>query len=265
MMAAVLLLIYGGLVFFLVHRLKQIQKNPKKFDTIPGYEEYCKSIWYWPPYREFGKGTPPDNCGVPATGVTFILLSCWYILSSILYIQLMVRARGGEYSFTPTYVSLTCWILSVLFSGFLSDYATMFSKRPVAICCNLHTIFRKDSRSTAWAKMTKIALVSTIFMFPFRLAMLHNYGYVDSEKLVYTPVFSLHEQVFEYDEITQIETIYNEDGSKVKHCYIYNDEGKRFDLAASYSEDGNQFEVITYVAEHLSVELQAELQENSIL
>ena len=148
----------------------------------------------------------------------------------------------------------------MLFSGFLSDYATMFSKRPVAICCNLHTIFRKDTRSTAWEKMTKIALVSIIFMFPFRLAMLHSYGYADSEKLVYNPVFSLREQVFEYDEITQVETIYNEEGDKVKHCYIYNEDGKRFDLAASYScVDDNQFEVINFVAEHLPEELRAEI------
>ena len=66
--------------------------------------------------------------------------------------------------------------------------------------------------------------------------------------------------MFEYDEITQVETIYNEEGDKVKHCYIYNEHGKRFDLAASYScVDDNQFEVINFVAEHLPEELRAEI------
>ena len=69
MIVLILICVYGGIIYYLVHRLKQIQKNPKKFDAIPGYEEYTKSIWYWPTYREFGKGTPPDNCGVPATGL----------------------------------------------------------------------------------------------------------------------------------------------------------------------------------------------------
>lgn len=260
MVSIILLCVYIGIVYYLFRKLKQIQKYPKKFDTIPGYEEYCKSIWYWPTYREYGKGTPPDNCGIPATGVTFVLLSCWYVLTSYLYVQLLARARGGEYSFIPTYIWLVCSLIMLLCAGFFSDFATMFSKRPVAICNNLHSIFRKDSRSTAWEKMTKIALACTILIFLLRLTVLHSYGYANSEKLVYNSVFSLHEQVFEYDRITQVETIYNEDGDKVQHCYIYNEEGKRFDLAASYScLDDGQFEVIDFVAEHLPEELRAEV------
>ena len=110
--------------------------------------------------------------------------------------------------------------------------------------------------------MTKMALVFTLIFFPVRVMMLNNYGYVNSEKLVYNRVLSFKEQVFAFNDIDRIEVVYNEDGSKLKHCYIYNGEGKRFDLAASYTcVDDRQFEVIDYVAEHLPEELQAELKD----
>lgn len=98
-------------------------------------------------------------------------------------------------------------------------------------------------------------------MFPFRLTMLHNYGYVNSEELVYNPVLSFKEQVFSFDDIDRIEVVYNEDGSKLKHCYMYNNEGKKFDLATSFSCVNDGQEVIDYVAEHLPEELQAELKD----
>lgn len=260
MTALVLTIIYASALYFLVNRLDQIQKYPQKFDTVPGYEEYRKSSWYWP-YRDFGKGTPPDNSRF-ASGASCTLLACWYALSSILYVQIMVHFSGGEYSIVHLYVWIAYAIAGIAFSIILGEYSVMFSKKPMAICYNLHTIFRKDTRSTAWEKMTKLAIVGIIILFPLRLAVLHNYGYVDNEKLVYTPIFSIHEQVFEYDEIVRIETIQNDDGNAVKHCYIYNPDGDRFDLMASYgSIDDGQFEIAEYVVEHLPEDQKAELRE----
>lgn len=265
MTALILLCVYGGIIYFLAHRLKQIQKNPAKFDKIPGYEEYCKSIWYWKPYKPHGKSTPPDLCGLPACWATWILTAFWYYFSEYLYSSFLIRGKGGEYPLSPTYFILFGAMYIFLFSLFWSNYLTMFSKKPVKICYNLHTIYRKDTRSTAWEKMTKMALIATIVMFPIRVMMLYNYGYVDSEKLVYNPVFSFREQVFEFDNISQIDAIYNEDGSKIKHCYIYNEEGKKFDLAGAYScVDNSQFEIMDYVAEHLPEDQRAELQEYAV-
>lgn len=261
MITLILLCIYAGIIFFLVHRLKQIQKNPAKFNKIPGYEEYTKSIWYWPTYRPYGKSTPPDWCGVPACGVVFVLLPVWYFISAYLYRWFLIHGKGGEYLFTPTYYSLFSAMVIMSYSFFWANYSTMFSKRPVAICYNLHSLFRKETRSTAWEKMTKIALVFTVMIFPVRVMMLNNYGYVNSEELMYNPVFSFKEQVFAFNDIDRIEVVYNEDGSKLKHCYMYNGEGKKFDLATSFSCVNDGQEVIDYVIEHLPEELQAELRE----
>lgn len=265
MAALILLCVYAGIISFLVHRLKQIQKYPKKFDKIPGYEEYCKSIWYWPTYKPYRKGTSPEFSTTPACGATFIILISWHFVSTYLYHWFIVYGKGGEYLFISNYFALFAEIIIMMYDGFLSVYLSMFSKRPAAICFNLHTIFRKESRSTAWEKMTKLALLFTIMVFPVRVMTLYNYGYVNSEKLVYNSVLSFREHVFEFDNIDRIEVIYNEDGSKVKHCYIYNGEDKTFDLVSTYScVDDNQFEVIDYVEEHLPEELQAELQEHPI-
>lgn len=262
MITIILLCVYAGIIFSLVRRLKQIQKNPAKFNKIPGYEEYTKSIWYWPTYRPYGKSTPPDNCSLPAMGAIWIVAVVWYLFSEYLYHWFLIRGKGGECPFTSSYSFFFGSVIIMLYCSFWADYSTMFSKRPVAICNNLHCIFRKDSRSTAWEKMTKMALVFTLIFFPVRVMMLNNYGYVNSEKLVYNRVLSFKEQVFAFNDIDRIEVVYNEDGSKLKHCYIYNGEGKRFDLAASYTcVDDRQFEVIDYVAEHLPEELQAELKD----
>lgn len=265
MTALVLIIIYTGVLYFLVNRLGQIKKYPKKFDSVPGYEEYCKSIWHWPTYKPYGKATPPDSCSLPAGGAIWILAMFWYLFSEYLYSWFLVHGKGGECPFSPTYFSLLSSITIILFCFFWANYLPMFSKRPVAICHNLHCIFRKDSRSTAWEKMTKIALLATIIVFPLRVMMLYNYGYVDNEKLVYNPVFSFKEQVYEFDSINQIDVICSEDGSKVKHCYIYNEAGEKFDLAGSYScVDDSQFEIVEYVVEHLPEDQKAQLQEYAI-
>ena len=262
----ILFCLYMGIISFLVWKLKDIKKYPSKYDKIPGYEEYCKSIWYWPTYRDYGKGTPPDNCGLPGGGLIFVLVPCWYVVSACLYFFFKSRAAGGEHAFICNDIFLGgCLMTLLILSMSLSFYVPMYSKRPAAICHNLHMTFRRDSRSTAWEKMTKIVLICIIVVFPLRVLQLYNFGYVNSEKLVYSPTLSFEEQVFAFDNISQIEAIYNEDGSKVKHCYIYNEEGQRFDLAGFYiCVDDSQFEIANYIAEHLPEDQKAELQEYAI-
>lgn len=262
MTALVLTIIYASALYFLINRLKQIRKYPKKFDTVPGYEEYRKSSWYWPTYREYGKGTPPDNCGLPAAGLTTVLMVAWYFITHYLYIVFLARSKGGDSIFVPNAFQGINVLIVIPFCFFGGDYLTMYSKRPVSICNNLHRIFRKDTRSTAWEKMTKAAILLTILVFFVRVIMLNNYGYVDGETIVYNPVFSLDEQVFNLGETDHFDVVCNGDGSEIKHCYIYNERGQKFDLACKYDFlDGASIGFLDYAVENLPEEKGAELQE----
>lgn len=262
MTALILLVFYASALYFLVHRLDQIQKYPKKFDAVPGYEEYRKSSWYWPTYHAYYYGTPPNNCVVPAIGITWILALAWYGLSQYLYLVLIIRNKGGESPFISYALHGIYLCFALAFCFFLGFYLTMYSKRPVAICNNLHVIFRKDTRSTAWEKMTKMAICFTLLMFFVRVLALYNYGYVDNGKIVYNPIFSLKEQVFDLNEIDNFDWVCDDDENKIKHCYIYNEGGQKFDLACKYDFiDGASIGFFDYAVEHLPAEQSAALQE----
>lgn len=262
MTVLVLLIIYAGVLYFLINRLKQIRKYPKKFDAVPGYEEYRKSIWYWPTYREHGKGTPPDDCAIPATLLATVLMVVWYWVTHYLYLVLLIRGKGGENLFISNAFHGISLLYIVVFSFFWGAYLTMYSKRPAAICFNLHTIYRRETRSTALEKMTKAAILLTFSMFFIRALMMYNYGYVDSGKIVYSPVLSLEEQIFDLGEIDSFDMVRNESGNKIEHCDIYNEQGQKFDLAAKYDFlDSASVGFLDYAVEHLPEEQGAELRE----
>lgn len=110
--------------------------------------------------------------------------------------------------------------------------------------------------------MTKAAILLTILVFFVRVIMLNNYGYVDGETIVYNPVFSLDEQVFNLGETDHFDVVCNGDGSKIKHCYIYNERGQKFDLACKYDFlDGASIGFLDYAVENFPEEQGVELQE----
>lgn len=232
-MGIILTTSYTLIVLFLINKLRNIHRHPSQYNIIPGYEEYRKSAWFWPPRADYGKGTPPSNCNT-ASGFIMVGIVAWYTLSTFLFHQIKAPRHENVFTFNAFNDWAVVYIPLILLHAIaLSYYIPMFSKKPVAICFNLHSVFRKESRSSAWEKMTMLVLISFIIIFPVRLLSLYNYGYITDERIVYNPFFSFHEQVFDYDEIEVAEIVYDEEGNISKYV-IQNLYGDRIDVLHNF-------------------------------
>ncbi len=244
---------YAVFITLLIRRLKDIKKDQRKYDIIPGFEKYKKSKWYWPTYKEYTQSDPPSFSGfaavVPLTVLMALSLGLLYYYPNLS--QLLFSSNETSVYF---FVSLTGEFLAMgaltVYSAVLSDYWIMFSKRPIAICNNLHTFFRRDTRSTAWRKMTTIVLVLTIITCPLHLFCLANTGYADNEKIVYRPYLSMQERVLYYSEVKRVERVYDEKGRE-KHCFLVDQGGESLDIChlgnAKVSEEEIENMILSYL------------------
>ena len=231
-MILVVLLFYVIFTVWLIRRLKDIKKNPRKYDIIPGFEKYKKSEWYWPPKKEYSKTDMPDSSGL-AVVIPLIVFMALFLVSLAYFPdwsrRFLLQGKPTVCFYMSTWGAALAMLTLCAYSVALSDYSIMFSKRPIAICNNLHQIFRKDDRSVAWRKMTTIVLVITIISCPLHLLCLASTGYADSEKIVYRPYLALQERTLFYDDVQSVERIYDEKGRE-EHCYLAYKNGETFDI-----------------------------------
>ena len=231
-MILVVLLFYVIFTVWLIRRLKDIKKNPRKYDIIPGFEKYKKSEWYWPTYKEYTQSDPPSFSGfayvVPLTILMALSLGPFYYYQELSQL-LFSSNESAVYFFVSKNGTFLAMGSLTVYSIALSDYWIMLSKRPIAICNNLHTIFRRDTRSTAWRKMTTIVLVLTIITCPLHLLCFASTGYADSAKIVYRPYLSVHERILYYSDVKSVERIYDDRGRE-KHCFLVDQGGESLDI-----------------------------------
>ena len=241
--------IYMAFITFLARSLYNIHSSPSKYEKINGYEEYRKSEWYWPTHKPYGKNDPPDNCFIPSVGISFILLSVWFCFSSILCVMIIAQIGGSVHPFINSSWWGIYFILLEIYAGILSNYISMYSRRPPAICYNLHVVFPKDRRSKALQEITKIVLIATIIMFPVRIIMLSNFGYITDEHLVYYPPFSSNCQEFSFCK-SQFQYYYDNNQSQ-QRTILYNDDGQTFDVVSDYILfNGELYDITDYIFEN---------------
>lgn len=226
-----LLCVYLSAMVFLYVRYIDVKKNPKKYDTIPGYDEYKKSEWFWEPKKEFTKIDPPGQSDKFGPGIFLFTGLILYVSVNILP---DVIAKKNEATIIIGFMwskwSILPLVIGISFSMFLGFFLPMFSKKPIAISANLHYVFKGRRRSYAWRKMLTLALAFCALMMPLHILSVLNYGYANSERIVYSPFFSFEEQVFEYDDIQNIKVIYSDDNERITQYLIYNSKGECFDV-----------------------------------
>lgn len=224
---SVLTIIHISIILLLALGLRDITRHPSKYNYIKGYEEYKNSPWYWKPGKDYGKKDPPDNCGLCNLWLG-VALFVWFVL--LPYVSFFDGAFiEDEIECFTSLLGIVYLVFSLVFVFIVTHFSALFSKRPMCICFSLFHIFHKKQRYIAWKNTLMILLVSCVIYFPIRTVGIFNYGYVCAEKIVYSPAFSLEENVFYYDDAT-VSIIHTEDGREIKHYYIYNSAGDRLDI-----------------------------------
>jgi len=267
-MYAFMLVVYCCWVVFLCRRLRDVKKHPKKYDVIPGYEQYKRSRWYYP-LKETKSASRKYR--LSHTGVVKPSVAEAHDIAFVLVALPLVGSVFGAIIFSRPYLprNETTIRFFVSFSGFLaavlvlllyavcvSHYLVMFSDKPKAILCNLHTIFPGEARSEAWRKMTAIILAATLIVCPLHVLALKNSGYADSERIIYSPFFSLCDKTIEYRDIEKVEILY-EDGEE-KHCFLISTDGSRFDIDRKYDSSDSSISLRDFVFSHLPQEIPRE-------
>ncbi len=217
-----------SLIIYTALRLRDINRNLKKYDLIQGFDKYVKSKWYWDPEEDFSRGDPPHKCVVIAE-------ICFLITMALLMVPVIILEYlhpDPECMFTFSYpAELILMIVPAIMAGLMCYFVPLHLKSPIAIGCNIHNFLKGKPRSFAWKRITICTLIGTILCFPLYLLALNNYLMADEEKLTYSDFFSLEEHVIRYDEVNDIETSYNEDGELESYIFV-SDCGKAYPISA---------------------------------
>lgn len=221
-------------IIYLILRLFDIARDPKKYDTIKGYERYARSHYYWDPKKEFSRLDPPHG----SRGVGLV--------GSLIILGLMLLPRAvcsdvyseGKIIFTFSLASLIVTIaVCAVFFILMDFYVPMHFKSPACVCYNIHFVFKGKPRRVAWKRMTAYTLAAACICFPLYLLALNNYLIADEEKITYSEFFSLTENVIYFGEVKDVEVDYSDDGEPESYVFI-SGSGKTFPIYASDYPNG---------------------------
>ncbi len=240
-----MVLIHTATLAYLVWKLKHVLTYPRRYNDIPGYEEYKKSPWCWDARKGFGKNDPPGYSPQHCMG-TSLIVSAWFFITQPITILAAFDSPNTAFCCTP--VTILAMFLGMAVALAASCFLPLYSKKPAKICFTIFHLFRGKQRWIVWKRMIIIMLVSLSIFFPIRVMGFFNYAYADEEKLVFSPAYTIKEYVFEYENISEIETVLDENG-ETEHYYIYNEDGKRFDLCGGIFEKN---EIREHVLERIS-------------
>jgi hypothetical protein len=121
----------------------------------------------------------------------------------------------------------------IFFAGFFSFWVCYNSTFPILIA-STRKAFNSKSRGGDWKKLIVSLLIITIIALPLYILSVDNYGYVTDEKLSYNPYFSISEQDYNYDDITEVTTSFSvsDDEERLHLSYIVTDKsGQSLDVA----------------------------------
>ena len=136
-MIPVWLLFYASFFLWLCLRLNDIRRNPRKYNLIPGFEEYKRSPWYWPPKKIINNLDPVSGCTEAASPLMILFLLFFLItwILSLLWARpgLPMDKTTAHFSVSSVGGCFAAMLFLFFYSILLGNYFIMFSRKPKAI------------------------------------------------------------------------------------------------------------------------------------
>ena len=230
MLICVFAMVYLMSEYCITKKIIDIYRNPSRYNKIPRYEEYLHSSWYWNPKKEYSKGDPPQKALLQVSWIGDVMILVYAFLQYA--IRMISTDAETVYYIRGFYLSTISFISVLLLSAYfylLAAYMQFYSTSPRAICFRVFHVFHKKGALQALKSISLIVLVANTLILPMTFLQLNNYAIVKKDQIIYSPYFTLEEQVFPYDNIINVESICNNKGIETNY-YISNAEGDRFDL-----------------------------------
>ena len=196
---------YIAFIVWNVYKLKDIARNPQKYETVKGKERYRRSFWYESGYKRYGKNY---HAGLILFIPAMLLLPLlFYVFGFLIQSYLLVPAKA-------IYLSSTGLLIGVLGAQFftisLTQVVLFYVNSPIFVAARLYSSSGK-THVKAWRDTILLLLVIGIICLPIMAIGINAYSYADEEKIVTHGVFSLREKQIPYDTVISGETFYSYD------------------------------------------------------
>lgn len=196
---------YIAFIVWNVYKLKDIARNPQKYETVKGKERYRRSFWYESGYKRYGKNY---HAGLILFIPAMLLLPLlFYVFGFLIQSYLLVPTKA-------IYLRSTGLLIGVLGAQFftisLTQVVLFYVNSPIFVAARLYSSSAK-THVKAWRDTMLLLLVMGIICLPIMAIGINAYSYADEEKIVTHGVFSLQEQQIPYDTVISGETSYSYD------------------------------------------------------
>lgn len=196
---------YIAFIVWNVYKLKDIARNPQKYETVKGKERYRRSFWYESGYKRYGKNY---HAGLILFIPAMLLLPLlFYVFGFLIQSYLLVPTKA-------IYLRSTGLLIGVLGAQFftisLTQVVLFYVNSPIFVAARLYSSSAK-THVKAWRDTILLLLVMGIICLPIMAIGINAYSYADEEKIVTHGVFSLQEQQIPYDTVISGETSYSYD------------------------------------------------------
>ena len=196
---------YIAFIVWNVYKLKDIARNPQKYETVKGKERYRRSFWYEFGYKRYGKNY--HAVLILCIPAMLLLPFLFYVFSFLIQSYLLVPTKA-------IYLRSTGLLIGVLGAQFftisLTEVVLFYVNSPIFVAARLYSSAGK-THEKAWRDTILLLLVIGIICLPIMAIGINAYSYADEEKIVTHGVFSLQEKQIPYDTVISGETSYSYD------------------------------------------------------
>lgn len=226
---------YIAFIWWCMNKLKNIARNPKKWDAIIGRKRYSNSSWYEPWYKRYGKH-------YYASLVVFIpclllIPGLYYVIGNLIQRYLLIPVHAQYLRSSGILIGLTS---AVFFSIGIAQLVPFVVNRPIFVAARMYTAHSANSYAKAWRITILLLLILGILCLPIMAIGINACSYADEEKIVTHGNFSLAEKEIPYQTIVSGETSYSINKEHTGFTFRYTIElkdGTEF-IISDYNKDG---------------------------
>ena len=229
---------YIAFILWCVYKLKDISRNPKKYDKVKGRDKYAKSFWYEPWYKRYGKNYHASLI----TGIPCIPL--------FMYLYSLVGKAIQRFLLTPAdslflqSVGTTIGACGALFFAIAVWQFLLFSVNcPIFVAARLYVAHPPDNYVKAWRNVYLWLLVLGILCLPIMAVGINANSYADEEKIVTHGHFSLAKREIPYEAIEAGTTWYSSNENHTEFTFHYTitlEDGTEFAIS-DFDSEGTRY------------------------
>lgn len=221
---------YIAFIAWNVYKLRDIAKNPQKYELVKGREHYRKSFWYESGYERYGKHYHAYLIlGLP---FAFLFPVLFWVFGDFIQKILFIPNDAIPLR-TPGVLIGT---IAAIFYGISLEQFVLFSiNKPIFVAARLY-FAGSNNYVKAWRNVFLWLLVLGILCLPIMAIGINAYSFADEEKIVTHGVLSLREKEIPYGTVISGETTYSYDRENDTFTF-------RYKIATS---DGSELDVCDF-------------------